>query len=128
MKQRQSHDSLIKGLIAYLESKGLEVSLANFQGYKKPFIIKRHSPDVMARDPSTGLIYIGLAKLCTSFEDQITKEELQDFSKRLMKSSDTEKVRVPFVIAVPTDCQSKVRDVFRELEIPWKENIHVVGI
>jgi len=45
-----------------------------------------------------------------------------------MKKSDTEKVRVPFVIAVPNDCQSKVREVFRKLEIPWKENIQVIGI
>jgi len=35
MKQRQSHDSLIKGLIDYFQNKGLEIALANFQGYKK---------------------------------------------------------------------------------------------
>ena len=128
MKQRQSHDSLIKGLIDYFQNKGLEIALAKFQGYKKPSIIKRHSPDVMAKDPSSGLVYIGLVKLCTSLENQITKEEFQDFSKRLMKKSDTEKVRVPFVIAVPNDCQSKVREVFRKLEIPWEKNIQVIGI
>ena len=128
MKQRQSHDSLIKGLIDYFQNKGLEIARANFQGYKKPSIIKRHSPDVMARDPSSGLVYIGLVKLCTSLENQITHEQFQDFSKRLMKTSNAEKVRVPLVIAVPNTCQTKVRDVFRQLEIPWKENIQVIGI
>jgi hypothetical protein len=128
MQQRQSHDSLIGGLIEYLKNKGLEIALANYEGYKKPFVIKRHSPDVMAKDPSTGLIYIGLVKLCTSLGDQITKEEFQDFSKRLMKTSDSEKIRVPFVIAVPSTCQSKVKEVFNHLDIPWRENIHVIGI
>ncbi len=128
MKHRQSNDSLIKGLFDYFQNKGLEIALANFQGYKKPSIIKRHSPDVIARDPSSGLIYIGLVKLCTSLETQITQEEFQDFSKKLMKRSDTEKVRVPFVIAVPNTCQTKVREIFRQLEIPWNENIHVIGI
>ena len=128
MKQRQSHESLIKGLIDYFQNKGLEIARANFQGYKKPSIIKRHSPDVLARDPSSGLVYIGLVKLCTSLENQITQEQFQDFSKRLMKISDTEKARVPFVIAVPNTCQTKVRDIFRQLEIPWKENIQVIGI
>jgi len=128
MKQRQSHDSLIIRLIDYFQNKGLEIAVAKFQGYKKPFVIKRHAPDVMAKDPSTGLIYIGLVKLCTSLEEQITKEEFQDFSKRLMKSSNAEKVRIPFVIAVPSACRSKVREVFKKLEIPWKDNIHVLEL
>ena len=128
MKQRQTHDSLTKGLIDYLQSNGLEVALANFPGYKKPSVIKRHSPDVMAKDPSTGLIYIGMVKQCTSLEEQITKEEFEDFSNRLMKGAGEEKVRVPLIIAVPETCQSKVKEVFRQLEIPWKENITVIGI
>ena len=128
MKQRQSHDSLICGLIDYFQKKGIEVVLAKFQGYKKPFLIKRHAPDVMARNPTTGLIYIGVVKLCTSLEDQITQEEFQDFSKRLMKNSGTEKVRVPLVIAVPHDCQSKVKEVFKRLKIPWNDNICIVGL
>ena len=45
-----------------------------------------------------------------------------------MKGSGTEKIRVPLVIGVPKDCQSKVREVFKQLQIPWKDNIHVIGI
>ena len=127
MKQRQSHDSLIKRLIDYFQTKGLEISLANYEGYTKPFVIKRHSPDVMAVNRSNGLIHIGIVKLCSSLNDQTTKEEFEDFSKRLMKSSETEKIRVPFYIAVPNECQSKVKEIFRQFEIPWKDNIRVLG-
>ena len=128
MNQRESNDSLIKGLIDYLKNKGLQVVLANFKGYDKPFVIKRHSPDVLAKDPSNGLVYIGVVKLCTSLEEKITQEKFEDFSKRIMKITGTEKIRVPLLIAVPKDCQSKVKEVFKQLEIPWRENIKVIGI
>ena len=128
MKQRQSHGSLIKGLIDYFQTKDLEISLANYEGYTKPFVIKRHSPDVMALDRTNGLIHIGIVKLCSSLNEQTTKEEFEDFSKRLMKSSNGEKIRVPLYIAVPKDCQSKIKEVFRQFEIPWKDNIYIIGI
>ena len=126
MKQRLSHESLIKGLIDYFQSKDLEISLANYSGFQKPFIIKRHSPDVLAIDRSSGLVHIGIVKLCSSLTDQTTKEEFEDFSKRLMKNAN-EKIRVPFYIAVPNDCQTKIQETFRRFEIPWKDNIHVLG-
>ena len=128
VKQRQSNESLIGGLIDYIQRNGLEITYANFQGYKKPFVINRHSPDVVAQNRSTRLVYLGIVKLCASLEDQITKEEFEDFSKRVMKNSDAKNVRIPLVIAVPNACESKVKESFRQFEIPWKENIYVIGI
>jgi len=127
MKQRQSHDSLIQKLIDYFVTKDLEIARANYEGYEKPSVIKRHSPDVMAVNRSNGLIHIGIVKLCSSLNDQETKEEFEDFSKRIMKSSGTEKIRVPFYIAVPYECESKIKEIFRQFEIPWKDNINVLG-
>ena len=128
MKQRQSNYSLTQGLIDHFIDKGLGISLANFDGFKKPFLIKRHSPDVMAIDRTSGLYYIGLVKLCPSLDDQATKEAFEDFSNRTMTISGTHKTRIPFYIAVPKDCETKIKEVFRQFEIPWNENIHVLGI
>lgn len=127
MQQRQSHESLLRWLIDYLKNMGLDVALANLEGYNKPPVIKRHSPDIMAKDPESGLIYIGMVKQCSSLEEKLTQEQFEDFSKRLMKNSD-QQVRVPLVIAVPKDCEGKVKEMFRRLEIPWKDNIHVLGV
>ena len=126
MKERQSHDSLIKELIGHFLEKNLEIRLANYQGYKKPIVIKRHPPDILAVD-SSGLVHIGIVKMCSSLGDQITKEQFEDYSKRLMKNSDSQKISVPLFIGVPNDCQSKVKEMFRQFEIPWKENIQVIG-
>ena len=128
MKQRQSHDSLIKGLIDYFQTQGLDISFANYEGYTKPFSIKRHSPDVLAVNPSNGLIHIGIVKFCSSLNDQVTKEEFEDFSSRFMASSKTEKILVPLYIAVPNECLTKIKEIFRQFEITWNDNIHVLGL
>lgn len=127
MKQRQSHDSLIRNLIDHFQAQDFRISFANFEGFKKPFPIKRYSPDVVAVNRSTGLVQIGIVKYCSSLSDQITKEEFEDFSNILMKGSTIEKILVPFYIAVPNECQSKIKEIFRHFEIPWQENIHVLG-
>ena len=128
MQTSQEHDFLVKGLIDHFLKKGLEVSLADYKGYKHPQVIKRHSPDIMAIDRSTGLVYIGLVKSCSEFAEKTTKEQFEDFPRRLSKTQNSEKVRIPFFIGVPESCQAKVKETFKILGIPWKENIEVIGL
>ena len=127
MQTSKDHEFLVKELIDYFLKKGLEVPLANHPGYSKPGRIKRHPPDVMAIDRTNGLVYIGSVKTCNEFSDQITREEFEDFPRRLSKTQDSAKVRIPFYIGVPENCQSKVKEIFNKFEIPWRENIKVVG-
>lgn len=119
---------LVKGLIDHFMKKGLDISLANYSGYKKPMILKRHAPDVMAIDKSNGMVYIGLVKTCNELSDQKTKEEFEDFPKRLLKSKYPEKVRLPFFIGVPDNCQAKVQESFKNFGIPWRENIEIISL
>ena len=127
MKQRQSHDSLIRRLIDHFQTQDFRISFANYEDFTKPFVIKRHSPDVIGVNRSNGLVHIGIVKFCSSLNDQITKEEFEDFSNILMKDSENERILVPFYIAVPNECQSKIKEIFRYFEIPWTDNIHVLG-
>ena len=128
MQTSKEHDFLVKGLIDHFLKNGLEIYYADYTGYDKPKVIKRHSPDIMAKDRSNGMVYIGLVKSCGEFSDQITKEEFEDFPKRLLKTQNSEKIRVPFYIGVPEKCQTKVKESFESFGIPWKENIQVVGL
>ena len=127
MKHRQSHDSLIRRLIDHFQTQDFRISFANYEDFTKPFVIKRHSPDVIGVNRSNGLVHIGIVKFCSSLNDQITKEEFEDFSNILMKDSENERILVPFYIAVPNECQSKIKEIFRYFEIPWTDNIHVLG-
>ncbi len=126
-KSRQDHKSLVKNLIDHFASKGLEIQYANFENYDKPFVIKRHAPDVIAVDKQSRLAYLGEAKMCSELTNEITKQQFEDFSKTLMRTGKSEGVRLPFFIAVPNECATKITQTFRDFEIPLRENVHVLG-
>lgn len=126
MSVEQDHSSLVKELIDYFIEKELNVIYANYRDYKTPLQIKRHRPDVLAIDRKTGLGYIGQAKLCSELSDKITREQFEDFPRMLMRSGKSAKSHLPFYIAVPKECESKVKQTFEHFDIPWKENIHVI--
>lgn len=125
-KNREDHKSLVKHLIDHFTSLGLEIQYANYDKYEKPFVISRHSPDVIAFDRAKHLGYIGEAKVCTELEEERTKEQLSDFSSKLMKSGTSERVSLPLYIAVPHDCNSKMMQTLKTLHLDSKENIHLM--
>lgn len=119
---------LVQSLIDHFEKKDLTVKFAKISGYDNPQVIKRHSPDVLAINSKEGLAHIGLAKSCEELEESQTLEQFEDFSKRLMKSGKYEKVRVPFVIAVPPECKDKVKEIFEKNSLSWRDNISVISV
>jgi len=125
-KNREDHQSLVKHLIDHFNSLGLEIQYANYDKYQKPFVINRHPPDVIAFDRAKHLGYIGEAKVCTEVEEQRTKEQLADFSSKLMRSGASEHTHLPFFIAVPHDCNSKMIQTLKTLHLDSKENIRVM--
>ena len=125
-KGSQDDESLVKNLIEYFLSLGLEIQYANYEGYQKPFAINRHLPDVIAFDRVKQLGYIGKAKICTELFESSTKEQFDDFSKKIMRSGNSEKIKLPLYIAVPRDCNSKVIQVLKEMRLDSRDNIHVM--
>ena len=127
MKGRQDHESLVKGLIDHFVGKGFEIPYANYPGYKKPFMINRHSPDVLAYDRKNNLFYIGEAKVCNELTDSLTREEFEDFPKSIMTQGKLSGTNMPFVICVPNECKTKIQETYRQFEIPWRDNIQVLS-
>lgn len=125
-KRRQDHKSLIKNLIDHFSSLGLEIQYANYDGYQKPFTINRYAPDIIAFDRTKQLGYIGEAKMCTELVEERTKEQFEDFSKKLMRAGNSERAKLPFFIAVPYECNSKMTQVLKEMHLDSRDNIHVM--
>jgi hypothetical protein len=125
-KSHIDHESLVKHLIDHFTSLGLEIQYANYAKYQKPFTISRHSPDVIAMDRAKHLGYIGEAKTCVELDEQKTKEQLQDFSNKLMRSGASERIRLPLFVAVPHECSMKMAHTLRDLHLDSKENIHIM--
>jgi len=126
-KLRQDHKSLVKKLIDHFVSSGLEIQYANYTGYEKPFVITRHAPDVIAFDRTKQLGYIGEAEMCNEITEQLTKEKFEDFSKKLMRKGKSEHTRLPFFIASPHECNSRIPQILRDLGINERDNIHVLS-
>lgn len=124
----ENKDALIKNLIEYFNRKGLIVKFAKSTGFETPKAIRNHEPDVLAFDTELSLVHIGLAKDCSELGDKATLEQFYEFSRRLMKTGKSEKTKVPFVISVPTECKTKIKDTFEENSIQWKENISIISI
>jgi hypothetical protein len=118
---------LVKNLIDHFTSSGLEIQYANYDGYEKPFVITRHAPDVIAFDRTKQLGYIGEAEMCNELAEQLTKEKFEDFSKKLMRKGKSERTRLPFFIAVPHECNSKIPQALRDLGIETRDNVHVLS-
>lgn len=126
-KSRQDHKSLLKNLIEHFTSCGLEIQYANYDGYDKPFVINRHAPDVIAFDRNAQLGYIGEAKMCSELTDERTKEQFEDFSKKLMRSGKSERAKLPFFIAVPHECTSKIPQTLKNIGLDERDNIKIIG-
>jgi len=126
MKGRQDHGSLVQSLVDSFIENGLEIRYAKCQTYEKPIAIKRHTPDIIARNHEGTLTVIGEAKMCNELGDQITKEQFEDFSSMTMDRG-SEKVKVPFFVGVPEQCEYKIKESFRQFSIPWPDNIQVWG-
>lgn len=113
-------------MMDHFSSLGLEIQYANYDGHQKPFVINRHAPDVIAFDRVKHLGYIGEAKVCTELEEPRTREQFDDFSKKIMRSGVSEKTRLPFYIAVPHECNSKTTQVLKEMHLDSRDNVHVL--
>jgi hypothetical protein len=117
----------VKNLIDHFTSSGLEIQYANYEGYEKPFVITRHAPDVIAFDRTKQLGYIGEAEMCNEITEELAKEKFVDFSKKLMSRGKSERTRLPFFIAVPHECNSRIPQALRDLGIEDRDNIHVLS-
>lgn len=122
------NEFLVESLITHFKKSGLDVKYANFSGFSSPQKIKLHAPDVLAFDPKQSLVHIGLVKNKEQLEDQETLEQFKEFSRRMMKIGASEKVQVPFYIAVPKECGNMVKGIFEKAGIPWKDSIHVIAV
>ena len=117
----------MKELIDYFTQRDIAIYYANHPGYKKPMVVKRHPPDMLCVDSKTDMAYIVEAKMCSELADQLTKEQFEDFPKRIMKNGKSAGKNMQFCIGVPIECETKVKETFRQWDIPWRENIQILG-
>ena len=101
-EESEEHKKLVRSLIQYLKNQGWTITSAAVDGYASPAQVGTHIPDVWARKESEDLTAFGEAETCETLLTTQTHEQIDEFSNRVMKSSNKP---VPFFIVVPASCQ-----------------------
>jgi len=115
------HQRLVKILIDQFEIDGLEIVNAAYQGYKEPYKVGRHPPDIIARNRVTEVVSLGEVKLCSALDSQKTREQFEDFSNRQMATTSGE--FVPFHILTPVMCAHRVWRLLCQLGLDKRPNV-----
>lgn len=117
---------LVNSLINAFKKHGYEILRAVGGDYQEPYKIGRHEPDIIARDPESGLIIIGEAKTAESLSSPYTKEQFLDFTQRIMAEGSSRGKRIPFHIIVPKAELGKVKGLLTELGLEREIGLNII--
>ena len=113
------HQRLVNALISAFQSRGYTILRAVGGTYTEPYKIGRHEPDIIAKD-NNGLLIIGEAKRSEDLFSETTKEQLIDFSNRIMAEGLLRGIKIPLHIIVPQKDMQTLRQVLGSLGLANK--------
>lgn len=129
MEAKVEFQTLVKELIDTFNSKGLEITSANYGGYTKPVVIKKYKPDIIGWDNEKELHYFGTV---STSEDDLrtieTREKINEFSRLVMKNGVSQGRSCPYYIVVPKQFLGKLEQTLVDVGISLKDNIHPIGV
>lgn len=108
------HQRLVNALISAFQGRGYTVLKAVGSSFSDPYKIGRHEPDIIARD-NDGLLIIGEAKIGEDLFSETTKEQLLDFSSRIMSEGLLRGKKIPLHVIVSQTDVSTLRQVLTNL-------------
>lgn len=113
------HQRLVNALISAFQNKGYSILRAVGGVYPDPYKIGRHEPDIIAKD-NNGLLIIGEAKISEDLQAERSKEQLLDFSNRIMSEGLLRGTKIPLHIIVPQKDVGTLRQVLTNLGLENK--------
>ena len=121
------HSRLVKGLIDHFDKNGFKIISADYGDFEKCDVIGSHEPDVIAYHMDNDTYQIGEAKLCEDLESEKTREQFEDFANAVINKIGSERGFIPFCIAVPKQCMTKLEQVIKECGLSLNGNIQPLG-
>lgn len=113
------HQRLVNALISAFQNKRYSILRAVGGSYPDPYKIGRHEPDIIAKD-NNGLLIIGEAKISEDLQAERSKEQLLDFSNRIMSEGLLRGTKIPLHIIVPQKDVGTLRQVLTNLGLENK--------
>ena len=123
----EEHQRLVKGLIDYFDSNGFKIISADYGDFQKCDLIGSHEPDVIAYHMDNDTYQIGEAKTCDDLDSEKTREQFEDFANAVINKVGLERQFIPFCIAVPKNCMSKLEEKINEIGLSLNGNIQPLG-
>ena len=115
------HQEIVLYLIEYLKRKGWRVTHASgIDGFPEPKIVVNYKPDVKAFHGVFGVTGYGEVETCKTVSSEHTRNQLDEFSRRHMKSN---KKPVKVFIIVPSECYDKLEELVQQPALGNRGNI-----
>ena len=124
---KEEHTKLVKNLIDHFDSNGFKIISANYGDYEKCDVIGSHEPDVVAYHMDNDTYQIGEAKTCDELDTEKTREQFEDFANAVIDKIGLEREFIPFCIAVPKKCITKLEQTIKECGLSLNGNIQPLG-
>ena len=121
------NNELVKNLIEEFQASGLEVTSANYGGFKKPQAIKDQRPDVVAWDSDKQLYYLGLVADPEKIDPKNMDSKLKILSNLVMDAGSTQNARIPFYLGIPKGNSDDVAKILDENDIP-RDNVFTIEL
>ena len=121
------NNDLVKNLIEEFQASGLEVTSANYGGFKKPQAIKDQRPDVVAWDSDKQLYYLGLVADPEKIDPENMDSKLKILSNLVMDAGSTQNARIPFYLGIPKGNLDDVAKILDENDIP-RDNVFTIEL
>ena len=118
------HKKLVQALVGKLKKDGFTVTHVAIKGYKEPYKIGRHEPDIIAQD-NRGVFVIGEAKTKDDVDSETSKEQFIDFSNRVMASGPAENEKLFLHIIVEEEGYLDLKRTLERLGLHFKNNIKI---
>lgn len=122
--ESKTHENLVKALVGQFKKEGLEITHAALKGYKAPYKIGRHEPDIIAQD-NRGVLVIGEAKTKNDLDSETSREQFLDFSNRVMASGPMENEKLFLHIIVEEEGYFDLKRILEKLGLHFKNNIKI---
>ncbi|RDJ32424.1 MAG: hypothetical protein DWQ18_07890 [Crenarchaeota archaeon] len=121
------NNELVKNLIDEFQASGLEVTSANYGGFKKPHAIKDQRPDVIAWDSDKQLYYLGLVADPEKIDLENMDNKLKILSNLVMDVGSTQNARLPFYLGIPKGNVDDVTKMLDDNNIP-RDNVFTIEL
>ena len=117
------HQKLVGHLIKWISTEGFEIECANYDDYQACTVVEKYIPDAKGYRSNIELRCFGESKTADDIDNDHTKEQFKEFSRRIMTSGKSKDEHCPFYITIPKGSETILQKVLKETGLLDKPHV-----